>query len=162
MEVTMQEVDDRIHDKMEGPLARIEASIDIINFKLGNIDEHLKVANHATAKNVTKIEEVSIKVQQLEINTPHSVINCPQNGTLQELKNYMDNIKGRKAGMTEMENKQLTAKQERRAKIIAVFQMIGVIITGLALLTSLVFGYINLVKNTNMQNQLQTIEALKK
>jgi hypothetical protein len=139
-EITIQDVDERIHDKMEGPLARIEASIDIININIGNIEKHLETANHATAKNVEKIEQVKEKVNDLEKTIPHSVVNCPQNGTLIELKTFFENFKGRKEGVNEAKDKLMKVKSERRAEAIKWITAIGVIVAALALLVNLTFS----------------------
>lgn len=158
MELTLKDVDERIHDKTEGPLARIESAVDIIAVKVGYIEEHMKEANHATAKNVEKIESVANRTTELEKITPHSVINCPQNETLKELKDFVDNLKGRKEGANYLKDKLDKDKADKRADFLKTVTTIGIAISAVALVINLIFSVIGFEQRKGLKSDVKEVQ----
>lgn len=148
------EVKDMITAETAGPLARIEGDVSVILVKIGHIETHVKDANGKTAANVLKIEEIRQKVEKLEQNLPHTPINCPQNGTLQEMKTILEKIKEKKPLFEELihdyttrktkktilkdtEEGNIRTRQEERADAMKRITTISVAIAALALVVNL-------------------------
>jgi len=136
------EVKDLITAQTAGSLARIEAAVNLVAFKVTYMEEHMKTANGNTAKNVEKIESVRLQVEELEKNLPHSPINCPQNETLQELVEFKFNMEAEKSGVGKFKAKVAQAVTEKRAEFIKTATAVSVMIAAFALVVNLTFSVI--------------------
>lgn len=154
-EITLKDIDERIHDKMEGPLARIESAIDIIQHDITGIHEHLKIANGRTAKNEEKLGELKNQIIKLEKELPHTVASCPQNETLQEIVDFVKDTKSKKEAIDNIKQAVSKSKEERRAEFLKVVTTIGVCIAATALVINTVFSL------SNKKQERTTMKELK-
>jgi len=145
--IEREEVKTIVHDVTIGPLSRIEASINVIEFRLASMDNHMKVANGNTAKNVLKIAEVEKELINVKQEIKGHEIKCPQSETIGELKDVVDELKDDKLGRDKLKqvysskaHKDRIVREEKRAKFLKTLETIGVVIAALALLVNLWFS----------------------
>ena len=153
-----EEVKDMITAETSGPLARIEAAVDLVALNVSYIEDHMKVANGNTAKNIEKIETIRLQVEKLERNLPHNTINCPQNEILQDIKIFVDEAKTKKRLVKDFGDNYLRDKSEKRADFIKFTTAIGIIITALALLINLTFSVVGYNQRKELKKEVDRIE----
>jgi Na+/phosphate symporter len=142
-----EEVKDIVHEVTVGPLSRIEASINVIEFRLTSMDDHMKIANGNTAKNVLKIAHVENNLNRLKQEIKRYEIKCPQSDTIDSLKEIVVALNLDKIGRDKLdalvdntETRAAKARAEKRAKFLKIIETAGVIIAALALLVNLYFS----------------------
>lgn len=142
-----EEVKDIVHEVTVGPLSRIEASINVIEFRLTSMDDHMKIANGNTAKNVLKIAHVENNLNRLKQEIKRHEIKCPQSDTIDSLKEIVGALNLDKIGRDKLdalvdntETRAAKARAEKRAKFLKIIETAGVIIAALALLANLYFS----------------------
>ena len=142
-----EEVKVIVHEVTVGSLARIEASLNLVEFRLTSMDDHMKVANGNTAKNVLKIAQVEKEVDKVKQEIKNHEVKCPQSDTLDNIKELvgvlnLDKVSRDKlaALMDTQEEKDRKVKEEKRAKFMKVVETVGVVIAALALLANLLFS----------------------
>ena len=141
-----EEVKTVVHEVTVGPLTRIEATLDVVEYRLTSMDDHMKVANGNTARNILKIDQVEKEVEKIKREIKGHEIKCPQSETLDDIKDLVSILNLDKLGrdklatlMDTQEEKDRKIREEKRAKFLKVVETVGVIIAALALVANLVF-----------------------
>lgn len=142
-----EEVKTVVHEVTVGPLARIEASLNLVEFRLTSMDDHMKVANGNTAKNVLKIAQVEKEVNKIKQEIKNHEVKCPQSETLDDIKELVTSLNLDKLSRDKLEalldskeNHAMKAREEKRAKFLKIVETVGVVIAALALLANLLFS----------------------
>lgn len=146
--VEREEVKDIVHEVTIGPLSRIEASINVIEFRLTSMDTHMRVANGNTARNVKKIDIIEHRVSGVESELKARELTCPQSETLEKIEEAITSLTNDKVARDKAESlidhrgdDEREARAEKRAKALKVIETIGVIIAALALIANLLWSH---------------------
>jgi hypothetical protein len=140
------EVREMITDIIGAPLEKIEGQYRLISSQLVGIDIQTTKTNNRINKAEVKIDEIQLQIAK---GFPHTIAECPQVTTIEDLKIKYNNLKTAGGAV-------VSFKDTLRSNI-------GVFLVGVGVVITLTIGLINLHRNKIVAKALdiQTIQENK-